>query len=73
MLWGPQGKTLGGGNHGQEPSVASSERNGKGGKVGNLNNLGGPWGIKVSLIVRYLVFITGAGGWWSQSLGCGFV
>lgn len=42
MLWGPQGKTLGGGNHGQEPSVASSERNGKGGKVGNLNNLGGP-------------------------------
>lgn len=34
MLWGPHGKTLGRGNRGQEPSVASSGRNGQGGKVG---------------------------------------
>lgn len=34
MLWGPHGEALGGGNHGQEPSVASLGRNGKGGKVG---------------------------------------
>lgn len=29
----------------------------------NVNNLGGHWGIKVSLIVRYLAFMIGAGQW----------
>lgn len=58
MLWGPHGKAWETGNCGQEPSVVPPEGTARKGKQAydqlNVNNLGGHWGIKVSLVARYL-------------------